>query len=455
MKWLSRKSAQSATETSMQRAGSEVDDNFAGPLRKGLVVLIVGFGGFMLWASLAPLGSGESATGVVEAMNNSKVVQNFTGGTVKAIPVHNGEKVKAGEVLARLNPTKARSKRSRVRAQYIAASVTQARLLAESADRDHIEFDDKLKQRFGDDTRYPGAVKTQKQLFKTRRESHQGKLDILHQKIKSTRTQLADLKRSRASRQAQIDSLQKQIKSMRELAESGYVPRNKILKLERQAASLQGKLSNTTADIGRMRSQIPETKLKIQQTKQTFQKKVQSRLSDLQEKTATLSAQLESLDYAVNQTTIRAPIDGFVQNMQIHTIGGTIKSGKKIMEVVPADAGYVIQAKLPVQAIDQVDEGLPVKITFPALTHANIPAIAGRLKTVSASRITDQKSKAPYYSIEVAVTDKGKHLLAKSNSQLRAGMPASVMIQLGERTMLDYLTEPFLERLTTAFSEKD
>lgn len=453
MKLLPRKSGNTDTDTSLQLPGSQVSENFAWPMRLGVVLLIFGFGGFMAWAGLAPLGKGEPATGVVEVAGHRKVVQHLYGGTVAAIEVHNGEKVEAGEVLLRLNPTKALAERNSVSAQYIVASVTEDRLVAEATGQDEITFDPKVRKRFGDDPRYQRAVKIQKRLFNLRREALEGQISIIREKIEGARSRIDKLEKVIDNRKQQINHIQEQLEGVRSLAKKGYVPRNRMLELERKAASLQAQLFNDMVQLGETRNHIKELKLKILQAKREFRKQAQAKLSEIQEKTARLAARLSALDYAVKQTTIRAPISGIVQNLQVHTIGGTIKPGSVLMSIVPKDAEYVVRAKLPVSNITHIQEGLPVEITFPALSSVEVPGIPGEVKTVSASRIEDKQTKVPYYSIEVAITDKGMRMLEKAGASLRPGMPAMVMIQLGERTMLSYLFQPLLERLGTSFTE--
>src|SRR5690606_38994349 len=177
-----------------------------------------------------------------------------------------------------------------------------------------------------------------------------------------------------------------------------------------------------------------------------------SQLSEVQKEASALGDRLSSLDYTVRETQIRAPIDGFVQNLSVHTVGGVIRPGTEVMEIVPMDHTYIVQAQVPVQTIDKVHPGLDVDITFPAFNHAQTPNIPGKVMTVSADRLVDQATNMPYYLAQVKVTPEGMDML--EGNAIRAGMPASVLIRTGERTMLSYLLKPFLERLDKSFKEQ-
>lgn len=454
MKRLPNPASATQVDASMALPGEFVDENFLSPLRKGLFTLIVGFGGFMLWAGLAPLDQGEPAHGVVEVTGKRKTIQHLEGGTIDEILVSNGDHVKAGDVLVRLNLTRALSDRNAVSGQYIIAQTTTDRLRAERDEADSIAFDETLTERFADDPRYQSAVLTQEQLFKTRRKALEGEISILKENLAGAENQLAGLLEVQKTHQQQIDYINRELQGVRELAKEGYLPRNRMLELERDAARLQGALSNNIVEAGRVRSQISEYNLRIVQRNQEYQKEVQSQLTEVGKEASTLADRLAALDYTVQQTSIRSPIDGSIQNMHVHTIGGVISPGATIMEVVPHDAAYVVRAELPVNAIDKVYAGLPVEITFPALNHAKTPNIDGELLTISADRITDEKTDIPYYEAKVGIAENGYETLARAGAEIRAGMPATVMIKLGERTLFNYLMKPFTERLHTSLTEK-
>ncbi len=429
-----------------------VDTDFRAPLRWGLAVLLLGFGGFALWAAFAPLDAGVAANATVQVAGNRKAIQHLEGGTVEEIFVREGDKVQAGDVVIRLNATRAIAERGVVSAQYIAAKTIEARLLAERDGLEKIEQDPEFEARFKDDPRFIRAARAQERLFATRRAALEGEIAILKENLRGAEQQLAGLTQVQSSRKSQIGFIHRELKGVRELAKEGYLPRNRMFELERDAAQLQAALSNDVVEAGRTRNQIAELKLRVLQREQEYQKEVQSQLSEISKEATALGDRLTALDYTVQETEIRAPVDGYVQNLSVHTVGGVISPGALLMEVVPEDRTYLIQAQVPVQAIDRLEPGLPVEITFPAFNHAHTPNIPGEVLTVSADRLEDPNTGMPYYLAQVEVTPEGVDMLATNT--IRPGMPASVLIRTGERTMLSYLLKPFLERLDKSFKEQ-
>lgn len=430
----------------------DVDLNSHAPLRWGLAVLLLGFGGFVYWAAFAPLDAGVPADATVHVAGNRKVIQHLEGGTVEEIFVREGDKVNAGQVLLRLNRTRVLAEQGVVSSQYITAKVIEARLLAERDGLPTIIQDPQVEERFKDDPRFVEASRSQARLFKARREALQGEIAILRENQKGAEAQLKGLSQVHANRGAQVGFINRELKGVRELAKAGYLPRNRMLELERDASHLRASLSSDVVELGRARNQIAELQLRILQRSQDYQKEVQSQLSDVQKEASALGDRLAALDYTVRETEVRAPTDGYVQNLSVHTIGGVIGPDTVLMELVPNANDFLIHAKVPVQAIDKTAPGLDVEITFPAFNHASTPNIPGKVLTVSADRLTDPESKTPYYLAQIEVSPEGEPMLGEN--VIRPGMPASVLIRTGERTMLSYLLKPFLERLDKSFKEQ-
>lgn len=430
----------------------DVDTNSHAPLRWGLAVLLIGFGGFIYWAAFAPLDAGIPADATVQVAGNRKTIQHLEGGTTEEILVREGDKVTAGQVLVRLNQTRALAEQGVVSAQYITARAIEARLLAERDNLSTIVHDPQVMERFKDDPRFIEATRAQARLFLARREALNGEIAILTESQRGAEAQLKGLTQVHANRGAQVSFINRELKGVRELAKEGYLPRNRMLELERNASHLRATLSGDVVEVGRARNQIAELKLRILQRDQDYQKEVQSQLSDVQKEASALGDRLASLDYTVRETEIRAPIGGYVQNLNVHTVGGVIGPDTVLMELVPNAHSFLIHAKVPVQAIDKIAPNLDVEITFPAFNHARTPNIPGKVLTVSADRLTDLETKMPYYLAQIEVTPEGVPML--SENVIRPGMPASVLIRTGERTMLSYLLKPFLERLDKSFKEQ-
>lgn len=454
MKYLKKRFEIMDAEAARPAADDEVtsvDTNSHRPMRWGLGILVLGFGGFMLWAMLAPLDAGVTSPGSVKVASNRKTIQHLTGGTVDAILVREGQTVKKNQVLVKLNPTQSGAQLGMAEAQFISAKAVESRLVAERDGKASLEPVPEL-QSFGDDSRVKDAVTLQTRLFNTRRSTLDSEIRILEESLAAASEQLHGQERVRQTRQQQLGFLNEELKGVREMAREGYVPRNRMLGLERDALQINASLAEDLTNIGRTRNQIAELKLRILQRRQEYQKEVQSLLTDVQKDANAQTDRLNALRYDVENTQIKSPIDGIVVGLNVHTVGGVIQPGFHIMDVVPSNEPMVVEAQVAPQLIDKVHPGLPVELSFPAFSHAKTPNVPGVVDTVSADRLTDERTNMPYYLVQIKVTDKG--LIMLGQNQIRPGMPASVAVKTGERTMLSYLIKPLLERIDGAFKEQ-
>lgn len=421
-------------------------------VRRGLALVLVAFGGFLLWAWLAPLDAGVVASATVKVSSNRKSIEHLTGGSVEAILVREGDSVSEGQPLVRLDATEARAEQGVIGAQYLAARTMENRLEAERDDREQVAFDAGLSERLGDSAELAAALDLQRRLFATRRTSRAGEVSILQESLDSAENQAKGLQQIYAARAAQLRFLQQELDGARQLAAEGYIPRNRMLELERSAAELNAAQAENQNELARIRGQAAELRLRILQHDHDYRKEIQAQLADVRKERSALADRLQALDYQVRHTVIRAPIDGMVQGLNIATIGGVIQPGARIMEIVPANEPLQIDAMLPVQVIDRMEPGLPVSIAFPAFNHAQTPSIPGRVLTVSADRLIDEESRQPFYLAQIEVTTEGMAMLGAN--RIRAGMPASVTIRTGERNLLSYLLKPLLDRVASSFKEQ-
>ncbi|MNM81044.1 Type I secretion system membrane fusion protein PrsE [compost metagenome] len=392
------------------------------------------------------------ATGTVKVTSNRKAVQHLSGGTVDAILVREGDLVTKGQEVVRLDSLRALAEQGAVSAQYIVSKTVENRLEAERDNRDVVKFDPELLKRFKDDYRLEAAMDLQQRLLDTRRAGLAGEISILQENLAASAVQLKGLQQVYSARASQISFLNQELQGTRVLAAEGYVPRNRLLELERSNADLSAGQAENLNNIARVRSQTTEIKLRILQRQHDYLKEVESQLTDTAKENTTLADRLRALDYEVTHTVIRSPIDGMVQALSIATVGGIIQPGFKIMEIVPLNEPLQVDAMIPVQAIDKMFPGLPVDISFPAFNHAQTPNIPGRVMTISADRLLDEESKEPFYLAQVEVTPDGMSLLGTNH--IRPGMPASVTIKTGERNMMSYLLKPMLERVDSSFKEQ-
>lgn len=431
--------------------GRVIDINDAVPQRWGWLLLLVGFGGFALWATFAPLDQGVSAPGTVIVSGNRKAVQPLTGGKIASILVKDGDTVTAGQVLVRLDDTQAKSQYEIARSQWFSAQAVEARLIAERAGKPKVAFPPSLLNERSD-PEAAKAIELQTQLFETRRKNLESGLAILRENVTGLEAQARALEEVRKSKEDQLNLLHEELSGQRELSHEGYLPRNKLLEQERLLAQLTGSISDDIGNLGHIRSGIAEAKKRMISHQQEYQREVESALTDIQREAASLSSRVGALAFELANTEIRSPTEGVVVGLAVHTVGGVVQAGMNLMDVVPKDEALKIDTQIATFLIDKVKVDLPVDIMFPAFQQATTPHVPGKVLTVSADVLTDPKDGHPFYKAQIQVTPEGMDKLREH--KIKAGMPAEVFIRTGERTMLNYIVKPLRDRLRSSLTEE-
>ncbi|MGL5369547.1 MAG: HlyD family type I secretion periplasmic adaptor subunit, partial [Plesiomonas shigelloides] len=408
-------------------------------------------GGFVLWSALAPLDAGVVADGTVTVSSNRKTIQHLSGGRVTDIFIGEGEAVKKDQVLLRLDKTQLDMRYSALVAQYVLAKSIEDRLLAERDGLAQIPFSDALTQQYSGYKRLAEIRRLQAKLFDTRRQTVQGELSMIQETLDGLQGQIDNLNKIKGYREHQFSLINKELGAVRALSEKKYYPKAQLLVLEREAAEISGSVSEDILNIAKLKSQHNELKIKAYQVHHEYIREVESELTLKQKEIAMLEDELVSTKHELDNTEIRSPTDGIVLDVKVSTVGGVIQPGEHLMDIVAADQPLQIDAKVPVHAIDKLVPGLTVDVLFPALNHALLPSIPAQVLTVSADRLTDELTQQPYYLAEVQISPEGQHLLG--DYKIKAGMPASVTIKTGERTLMSYLFKPMLARLELAFKE--
>jgi protease secretion system membrane fusion protein len=421
--------------------------------RLGWLIVLAGVGGFLLWANFAPLDRGVPLSGTVAKESNRKAVQYQTVGTIADILVKDGDVVKAGQTLVRMNPVQVKSQADITRIQYLSSRATEARLLAERDGAKQPVFSKELIAA-KDAAGVADAMSLQSQLFSSRQSSLHSELAALDESIAGLKTQIKGLQESQQSKKVQMVLLKEQLDGMRDLAKDGYVARNRLLELERTYAQLDGAISEDFGQIGRSRSQVIELTLRRQQRVQDYQKEVRTQLAETQQQAEALGARRTAQDFDVASVDVKAPVDGTVVGLAVFTKGGVVPQGFKLMDIVPSDDPLVVEGQLAVNLVDKVHVGLPVELHFSAFNTNRTPNIPGEVTQVSADRSLDERTGAPYYKMRVKVTAAGAKLIASHKLGVQSGMPVELFVKTGERTMMNYLLKPVFDRAKTSLSEE-
>lgn len=419
--------------------------------RFGWLIVLLGVGGFMMWASLAPLDQGVPVSGTVVVDSNRKVIQHQSGGTVDEILVKEGALVKAGQPLLRMNEVQTRAQAEATRVQYFTVRAAEARLVAERDGKKNVSFPDEL-EKAKNDPRVANIISLQAQLFSSRQLAIQNELAALDESIAGLRSQVRGLEESRESKKLQLQYLKEQLESIRDLAKDGYVARNRLLDLERTYAQVNGSISEDIGNIGRSQRQISEISLRRVQRQQEYQKDVRGQLTDIQREAESLGNRLTAQDFELSNVLVKAPVDGIVVGLSVFTKGAVIGAGQKLMDIVPSDDPLIVEGQLPVNLIDKVHPDLKVELIFSAFNQNKTPHVPGLVTQVSADRIVDERSGIPYYKMKAKVAPEGMTIIKDLN--VRPGMPVELFVKTGERTMMSYLFKPVFDRARTSLSEE-
>ena len=428
-----------------------VDTDASSYARLGWLIVLAGFGGFLLWALFAPLDKGVPVTGTVTVATNRKAVQHQTGGTVEDILVKEGDTVKAGQVMVRMNNVQVKSLAETTRGQYLAGRAAEARLTAERDGKSVIKFPEEL-EKLKNDPHVANAMMIQSQLLSSRQSAIHNEMASIDENIAGLKLQVRGLEETRDSKKQQLKFLKEQLDGMRDLSKDGYVARNRLLDLERTYAQINGALSEDIGSIGRAQRQVSELSLRRIQRQQEYQKEVRTQLYEVQKEAEALGSRLTGLDFDLSNVDVKAPVDGTVVGVNIFTRGGVVGPGFKMMDIVPSDDPVIIEGQVPVNLIDKVHAGLQVELIYSAFNQSTTPHIPGVVKQISADRLVDEKTNMPYYKLKAEPTPEGKKMMA--NLQIRPGMPVEVFVKTGERTMMSYLLKPILDRAKTALTEE-
>ncbi|MFC7418344.1 HlyD family type I secretion periplasmic adaptor subunit [Iodobacter arcticus] len=420
--------------------------------RLGLFILLFGLGGFLLWAAFAPLDEGVPTNGVVSVESKRKAIQHLQGGMVAKILVKEGAEVAANQPLILLDQTQINAILSTVQNNFWQTQALADRLSAELKHAPQITFNEKMRQESNPQAK--DIMKTQSQLFVTRRTALINEGNILQQTIAGINEQINGLRALEAGRKQQIKLLEKDIAGLRDLVADGFAPRTRLFEMERLFAQVSGEYGEGLSRIEQASRQKGELSLRILQRTQEFNKEVETQYSQIQGDLNRWNNELKTREEDLARTVLRSPTAGRVVGLNIHTIGGIIRPGDTLMEIVPENDELVVEIQLPPHLIDKVHPGLLADIRFASLGNkGTAPILEGELTSISADRIVDPHGN-PYFSAKVVVTKKGLAELSREKLAIQPGMSTEVVIKTGERSLLDYLTRPLFNRLAFAFTEK-
>ena len=338
----------------------------------GLAVIILGVGTFCAWASFASLSSAIIGNGTVKVVSNRKKVQSPDGGTVRAIEVENGQRVKAGDVLVLLDDTRERASLDVIQGNYDLAQATVARLQAERNGAEAIEFPQELLSRASN----PGVadlMEGQRQMFDVRQQALAGQTNLIREQITQLNEQSKGLVAQSEAEAEQIGISESEHDGLSKLLKKGLISKTRVLELEREAARLKGRRNDFEAQTASAQAQIAQANLQILQQRMNFVSEVNDELGKQKAELFTLAQQLSDARHSLDQKVIRATANGIAVELNVHTLGGVVEPGATLLEIVPVEDNLVIEAHIRPTDIDNLATGMEAVVAFPGCRAAKFP----------------------------------------------------------------------------------
>ena len=418
------------------------------PLILGLVavaLLVVGIGG---WAAATQISGAVIAPGKLVVDSNVKKVQHPTGGVVGELLVKEGDQVKQGDVVVRLDGTQARASLAVVNKALDELVARQARNEAERDGDKSVTFPADLVAR-KDDPEVARLMSGEQRLFEMRKAARDGQKAQLREQIQQLQLQIEGTQAQEAAKSKEVKLLMQELESVRVLWKQNLVQISRVTALERDAARLEGERASLVAAIAQGRGRIAELELKIHQIDQDLSTEVGKELAEIRAKKSELTERRVSAEDQLKRIDLVAPQDGRVFQRSVHTVGGVIQAGEPVMLIVPQTDTLIVEAKVAPHDIDQIHIGQHAVLRFAAFNQRTTPELNGEVIHIGADVAQDDKATEPYYSVRVRVSD--GELARLDGLQLLAGMPVEVFIQTTPRTVASFLVKPLTDQLARAF----
>jgi HlyD family secretion protein len=430
-----------------QRAGR----SFEKELRTGLRALLIVGGVAGGWMAFVPLSGAVVVPGNLVVQSNVKAIQHPTGGVVAKIAVNNGMRVNSGDLLLRLDSTQAQASLQVLSKQLDEVRAKISRLVAERDALPKPAIPPEMSTRL-DDPNVKTVLASEASLFRARVTARESQKELLQSKVSQLGEEIVGLDAQVASKGKQLELITGELTGVQELFDKRLVPLARLTTLQRESARIEGERGQLISTIAETKAKVDEAKLQMVRLDQDVRTEVVKELGEAQAKEAELSERAVAARDVLERIELRAPNSGVIHQLTAHTIGGVIRAGDTIMEVVPDSDDLQIEARLQPNDIDQVRKGQQAFVRFSAFNQRVTPQLIGQVSYVSPDTTKDQQSGTSYFTVRIMLPEEERRLLA--GLQLVSGMPAEVFMQTGSRTMLSYLFKPILDQFQRAFVER-
>jgi HlyD family secretion protein len=417
----------------------------------GLTVVVLLAGGLGGWASTTQISGALIAPGSVVVESSVKKVQHPTGGVVGEVRAHDGDVVKTGDVVVRLDDTVTKANLAIVTKNLDGLWARAARLQAEQQGLDKVVFPASLLDRVNDPD-VKNVIASETKLFEVRTTGRAGQKAQLHERVAQLKEEIAGLQAQQNAKDQEIALVEKELVGVRGLYDQHLVQLTRLTTLERDSARLAGERAQYIASKAQAKGKITETELQIIQVDKDMVSDVSKDLRETNDKIGEFVERKVTAEDQLRRIDIRAPQDGMVEQSTVHTVGGVINAGEAIMLIVPQADDLQVEAKVNPQDIDKLQVGQKTLLRLSAFNQRTTPELNGAVIRVSPDVTTDQRSGQSYYTIRVSMPP--EEVARLGEAKLIPGMPVEAFVQTGDRTMLSYLVKPLHDQLMRAFRER-
>lgn len=421
-----------------------------GPVIAGLTTIFLGLGGFAGWAFSAQLDSAAVATATVVVDSKRKTVSHLEGGILKTLLAQEGDVVKAGQAVVRLDDTQPKAELEQLRGKRLGLEARLVRLRAEQAGETELTFPPTLRASVS--PILDEVINAERKLFAARRQMYAQKVEIQHKTIEQHRAELRSVQAQTDANTRQAELLDRELKAIAGLVEKGYAPRPRLTELQTRESELIGRAAELISRKAKAEQAMAAAELEIMSIANDFQQQVGA---DLQMSQLDLADTLERMNAAndiLRRVDVVSPQDGIVTNIRTRTPGGVISPGQPILDIIPENEPLIVEAKIGLRDIDSVRVGAPVQVRLTAYNNRSTPPLAGRLTYLSADQQIDERNDSAFFIARAEIFSES--LAQNSSVALYPGMPAEVLVLNKPRRAIDYLIAPITESFNRAFREE-
>jgi membrane fusion protein, epimerase transport system len=428
-----------------------LDDSGDVPANQGWLIIAFFFGMLGTWSLFAPLNGAVIAQAVVKIEGNRKAIQHLEGGIVHQLLVKDGDTVAVGDRLIVLDDTQTRTEVTVLDQLALVLLLTEGRLRTEQAGEGRLALPPSLADRTSE-AEIQSAWRLQQTQLETRRREREGQGLIIQQRIAQLEAQIRGAQSQGEALKSQHESISAELESLRPLMQQGIVTRTRLLQLERQLLALGGQMGEVAGTVARSEQSIAEQRQLEVQTGNQLATAVAQEIRDMQMRLAEVLPKLANARAVHERTIVRAPYRGRVVGLGVFGVGAVVGRGEKLMDIVPENEQLIIEARIAVEDVMEVRPEAAAEVRITGYKQQTTPTLHGQVVSISADRLTDSHTGAPYYIASVRIDD--ADLAALPEIKLYPGMPATAYFPTGSRTAFQYITSPLVASFSTALRER-